>query len=291
MRKISQLLRDLRFLKNNRFNFGRDKRKREIVEEYPEKKQKNESLWSRHKKKILGAGILLGTAGGLYLASKHTKKGRKLTDEFKGRYSTYHSTSLSNNENQQLNELKNKENLTKKEKLEKEKLENKKINLESAKHKHEGRKQSKEAAKEEKEEIREQSNELAKLYKDFENEKDPKEKKKYEELIKLHNQRDLAEKKIKEEKKENPYQLTFFGNKINKINEQIDALPPQKKKGLKRFLLRSLKSMGYEIYGGVKFTLKEVVRMAIQYVGPLVVASLLFKYRKQVGGYIRASPF
>jgi len=121
MRKISQLLRDLRFLKNNRFNFGRDKRKREIVEEYPEKKQKNESLWSRHKKKILGAGILLGTAGGLYLASKHTKKGRKLTDEFKGRYSTYHSTSLSNNENQQLNELKNKENLTKKEKLEKEK--------------------------------------------------------------------------------------------------------------------------------------------------------------------------
>jgi len=95
----------------------------------------------------------------------------------------------------------------------------------------------------------------------------------------------ISEKKMERNKK------TQFGNKRINIYRQIDSLPPQKKAGFKRFLLRSLKSMGYEIYGGIKFTLKEVVSTAIRYVGPFVLAGLLVKYRKQVGAYVKPHPF
>jgi CRISPR/Cas system-associated endoribonuclease Cas2 len=80
-------------------------------------------------------------------------------------------------------------------------------------------------------------------------------------------------------------------NEEKKVKKELNDMSQKEKKGLKLYLLKFLKSAGYEVYNGMKFTLKEVIKMTIKYVGPMVLAALLFKYRKNVGSYIRPTPF
>ena len=88
---------------------------------------------------------------------------------------------------------------------------------------------------------------------------------------------------------------SMFGNneqnEQKKVNKEVNDMSQKEKKGLKVYLLKFLKSAGYEVYNGMKFTLKEIMKMTIKYVGPMVLAALLVKYRKKVVTYIRPTPF
>lgn len=79
--------------------------------------------------------------------------------------------------------------------------------------------------------------------------------------------------------------------KMRQINNEINKMSPAEKKKFKVYLLKYLKRIGKELYGGLKFTLKEIVTTAVNYVGPLVFASIVYKYNQRGGRHVRQSPF
>ena len=68
---------------------------------------------------------------------------------------------------------------------------------------------------------------------------------------------------------------------VNKIVENINNDPKQSSR-VKRGLYTFLKKAGYKLGDYADYTLKAILKVTIKYVGPIVLASLLIKYRKPI---------
>ena len=66
---------------------------------------------------------------------------------------------------------------------------------------------------------------------------------------------------------------------LNRIEQQIK---PKDRSLIKRLLCKLLKRSGVKLGEYVDYTLKELIAMTIRYLGPLVLASVLLKYRKNL---------
>ena len=80
---------------------------------------------------------------------------------------------------------------------------------------------------------------------------------------------------------------TQFGNvKINK--EKIDIITekieqnPKKESRMKKFLYSALINAGVKLGDYVDYTLKELIRITIKYLGPLVIVAMLYRFREPV---------
>ena len=94
-------------------------------------------------------------------------------------------------------------------------------------------------------------------------------------------------KRKKEKKKKGQYsnKHNFGETNVNKIVENIKN-DPKKSSRVKRGLYTFLKKAGYKLGDYADYTLKALIKITVKYVGPIVLASLLIKYRKPISNIL-----
>ena len=92
-------------------------------------------------------------------------------------------------------------------------------------------------------------------------------------------------------KKSNKSKSMNFGQtkKETIVTEISNNIKPQKKSRIKRALYGLLKATGMKILDITDYTFKQIISMTIKYIGPIILTSVLIRYREPIATRLLSS--